>query len=114
MKAIFARHGVPETLVTESSMQVMSPARFSCQWNFDHVMSSPRHPQSNGEAERAVRTIKQLLAKSADFQLDLLTYRSTPLQSGFTPSQLLMCRSLRGTLPWNPPLSCRHSLQVRS
>ncbi|XP_065182156.1 uncharacterized protein K02A2.6-like [Sycon ciliatum] len=104
MKAIFARHGVPETLVTDNGPQYASDefARFSCQWNFDHVTSSPHHPQSNGEAERAVRTIKQLLAKSDDFQLALLTYRSTPLQSGFSPSQLLMCRSLRGTLPVEP------------
>ena len=29
----------------------------------------------------------------------MLTYRSTPLENGFTPSELLMCTKIRNTLP---------------
>ena len=34
---------------------------------------------SNGEAERAVRTIKNLLKKSADPYMAMLIYRTTPM-----------------------------------
>eukprot|EP00731_Ephydatia_muelleri_P036140 Em0205g3a len=53
---------------------------------------SPRYPQGNGEAERAVRTIKIILDKAKDPYLGLLAYRSTP-------SELLMNRRLRTTVP---------------
>ena len=35
----------------------------------------------------------------SDPYLALLTYRSTPLQNGYTPSELLMNRKLRTTVP---------------
>ena len=54
------------------------------------------YPQCNGEAERAVGTVKRLLDKESD---PYLTYRSTPLQIGYSPSELLMCRKLRSTVP---------------
>ena len=70
-------------------------AAFARQFQFEHVTSSPRYPQSNGEAERAVQTVKNLLKKEGDPYLALLSYRSTPLKCGFSPSELLMARKLR-------------------
>ena len=61
--------------------------------------TTPYHPHCNGEVERAVKTIKCLLKKSGDHYLALLAYRSTPLECGFSPAQLLMSRNLRTTLP---------------
>ena len=55
--------------------------------------------QSNGEAERAVQTIKQFLRKSDDPHMALMIYRSTPLHNGYSPSELLMNRRIRTTLP---------------
>ena len=55
--------------------------------------------QSNGEAERAVRTVKSLWKKEKDPFLALLIYRATPLEIGYSPAELLMCRRLRTTLP---------------
>ena len=49
--------------------------------------------------ERAVKIIKCLLKKSGDHYLALLAYRSTPLECGFSPAQLLMSRNLCTTLP---------------
>ena len=73
--------------------------KFAEQFGFQHAFSSPRFPQSDGEAERAVQTVKNLLKKSINPYLALPTYRTTPLQSGSSPAQLLMGRKLRTTVP---------------
>lgn len=67
-KSIFARHGIPEVVRSDNGPQFASEGfqAFAQGWGFDHVTSSPRFPQSNGVAERAVRTIKNLLKKSGD------------------------------------------------
>ena len=74
-------------------------AGFALAYQFTHKTSSLYDPQSNGEAERAVGTVKQLLKKESDPYLDLLAYRSTPLQSGFCPSELLISSKLCTTVP---------------
>ena len=104
--SIFARHGIPETVISDNGPQYVSEAysKFAQQYGFKHHTSSPYHPQGNGEAERAVQTIKSLLKKSGDPYLALLAYRSTPLESGYSPSELLMGRRLRTTVPTNPKL----------
>ena len=61
--------------------------------------SSPHFSQANGEAERAVKTIKQLLQKAEDPYQALLIYRATPLHNGYSPAELLMNRRLGTTLP---------------
>ena len=62
--------------------------------------SSPKFPQSNGEAERAV--CKTLLQKADDPYAALLAYRSTPVCCGYSPAELLMNRQLHSTVPIAP------------
>ena len=69
-------------------------------YGFTHITSSPRYPQSNGQAERAVQTVKKLLRTSGDLYLSVLNYNATPMPwCGFSPSELLMGRKVRTTVP---------------
>ncbi|UYV82860.1 hypothetical protein LAZ67_22001106 [Cordylochernes scorpioides] len=104
-KSIFARHGIPETVVSDNGTQFGAArefANFARQYGFTHVTSSPRFPQSNGMAEAGVKIAKLILKKNQDPSLGLLEYRSTPLKNGYSPAELLMGRKLRTTLPIAP------------
>ena len=83
LKSIFARHGITDNGPQYSSREF---GEFAKDFEFRHITSSPYHPQGNGEAERAVGTIKNLLKKGDDPYKSLLAYRSTPLQVGYSPN----------------------------
>ena len=105
-KAIFARFGVPDTLVTDNGPQFSSAefAVFATTWMFEHKTSSPTYPQSNGKAEKAVQTVKNLFKKckasgTSEFQA-LLDWRNTPTAGiGTSPAQRLMGRRCKTLLP---------------
>lgn len=101
LKSIFAQHGIPDIMMSDNGPQYASEEfkLFTKMYGFMHATSSPRYPQANGEAERSVQTVKNILKKNDDPYLGLLAYRSTPLHNGLSPSQLLMGRHLRTTLP---------------
>ena len=60
--------------------------------------------QSNGEAERTVQTIKNLVKKEDDMYLAILAYRMTPTEIGYSPAEFLMNRKLCITVPMLPEL----------
>ena len=76
---------------------------FSNDYVFTHITSSPWFPQSIGEAEHAVKTVKALLKKCDDRQEDhclaLMTYWVTLLECGYSPTELLMSLMLWTNVP---------------
>lgn len=102
LKSIFATHGIPTTLRSDNGPQFSSSEfkKFSKELGIDHQTSSPHFQSANGEAERSIQTVKNLWRKSDDKHLSLLDYRTTPLEGiDLSPSQLLMGRRPRNTLP---------------
>ena len=102
MKTVFACHGLPGTLRSDNGPQFSSATfkTFCSDNGIEHERSSPHFQSSNGEAERAVQTVKCLWRKCEDKQFALLDYRTTPLENiNLSPAQLLMGRRPRNTLP---------------
>ena len=104
LKSIFVRFGIPKCVVSDNGPQYSCKefSSFAHSYEFTHITSSPGHSSGNGEAERAVHTVKQLLRGSDDPYGALLSYRATPLSNGASPAELLMCRRLRTKVPTIP------------
>ncbi|XP_055590876.1 uncharacterized protein K02A2.6-like [Uranotaenia lowii] len=109
LRGIFARFGMPITLVSDNGSQFTSAefATFCVENAIHHVTTAPYHPQSNGQVERFVDTFKRSLRKiregKATIQeaLDtfLLTYRTTPNPvTGQSPADLIFGRPIRTCL----------------
>ena len=102
LKAVFSRHGIPEVVKSDNGPQYSSHefATFAKSYGFKHATSSPLYPQSNRQAERTVKTVKQLISQSNDPYLTLMTYRATPLPwCDLSPSELYMGRKIRTPVP---------------
>ena len=102
LKMVFSRHGIPETVRSDNGPQYSSQefAQFASAYEFRHTTSSPRFPQSNSEVERMVKTVKQMLRKSTDPYLALLSYRATLLPwCNLSPAVLSMGRRIRTPIP---------------
>lgn len=65
MKSIFARHGIPLTIVSDGVLQFTSEEfeTSATSWDFNHVLSFPRYPQSkpNVKYKPANKSLKKLL-----------------------------------------------------
>ena len=110
MKSMFARHGIPSQIMSDNmpfASQLFN--NFAKEWGIKLTTSSPLYPQSNGQSERAVQTIKNLLKKASeegrDPYLALMAYRNTPVTGmSYSPAQMLMSRSLNTKVPTLPSL----------
>ena len=65
LHSLFARFGLPETVVTDNSTGFVSAEfeDFLKKNGIAHTASAPYHPSSNGLAERAVQIVKRALRK---------------------------------------------------
>ena len=102
---MFASHGIAEELLSNNmpfaSKQFVDFAR---EWKIGLTTSSPNFPQSNGQSERAVQNLKNIIKKcnyeGRDPYLALLVYRNTPITGiVYSPAQMLMSRMLCSKLP---------------
>lgn len=67
-----------------------------------HETSSPHFQSSNGEAERAIQTVKNMWKRGSDKHLSFLDLNKTPINnSNISPAQFLMGRRPRNLLPTN-------------
>ncbi|XP_062558023.1 uncharacterized protein K02A2.6-like [Armigeres subalbatus] len=124
LQGIFARFGMPETIVSDNGRQFVSEQfELFCDSNgILHLKTPPFHPQSNGLAERFVDTFKRTLKKitaggeslSEAINTFLLCYRSTPNRSapeGKSPAELLLGRNLRTSLDLLRPPTAYHKIE---
>ncbi|XP_062702030.1 uncharacterized protein K02A2.6-like [Aedes albopictus] len=117
LKECVSRFGCPLTIVTDNGTQFCSEAfsKFCQQHGIDHVKTPPFHPQSNGQAERFVDTLKRALLKIGGedvedaLQIFFQTYRCTPnpsLSDNRSPAEVLLGRKTRTVFDlMKPPIS---------
>ena len=105
MKGIMARHGILEQVFSDNGPQFscVEFAQFAYTWGFVHSTSSPRYPQSNRLAEKAVQTAKRIVMKATasgrDPYIALLEYRTTPISDcGKSPQRIFNCASKRSKI----------------
>lgn len=70
----FAVHGIPEKLETDNGPQFSSLTfkAFAKEWGFQHRISSPEYPQSNGLTERHVQIAKLFLNRCRRDNTDII------------------------------------------
>ena len=101
LKNIFARFGVPDSVVSDNNPFNSSKYKtFAEEWGFKPIFTSPNYPQANGLSEKGVAVAKSILSRCENnVEYGLLMYRNTPLASGYTPSQLLNGRIMKSKVP---------------
>ena len=99
IKMHISRYGIPDKLMSDNGPQYDNHhfKKFIAEYGIEHKTSSPRYPQSNGYAERAVQTAKKILStakkSNEDPYLALLGHRNTPRDNILgSPAQRLMAR----------------------
>ena len=115
----FAHFGYPHAIVTDNATAFHSEEfqEWCKERGMVHLTGAPYHPATNGAAERMVQSFKNALKKSklppreACIEF-LMQYRRTPLESGYSPSELLNSRQIRCKLDTLIP-SPAHIAQAR-
>lgn len=98
MKSFFARHGIPQCVVSDNGPQYncVEFREFAKQYGFQHTIF-------NGQAKKGVQIVKRLLKKASnsntDPYLDLVSYQMAALECGASPAEFLMHHKLHTTLP---------------
>ena len=105
-KAIFAVHGIPKWLYNNNARYFVSNEfhNFTTKWEFTHITSSPRCPQSNGFIEHMVQTVKKTLQKAKQSKIGFTepfdSLRTTLLDNHLlSPAEILYGRKIKTRIP---------------
>ena len=110
LKSMFARHGIAQHLMSDNMPFASCEFQaFAKEWRAKLTTSSPTYAQSNGQIERFVSVVKQMLRKAdeegRDPYLALLAYRNTAVTGmSYSPAQMLMSRVFNSKIPILPAL----------
>ena len=110
LEDIFSRHGYPLTIRSDNgpSFNGRMLSEYFSHRGIHNRKITPLWPCANGEAERFMRTLNKFMCTTKAANLNwrdaissfLLNYRATPhTTTGFSPSQLLYNREIKGKLP---------------
>ena len=106
LKQQFARHGIPDMVVSDNGPPYNSHEfkEFAAKYDFYHITSSPGYAPSNRKAESAVKIAKKLMIKAkeagTDQYLALLDYHNIPTEGmNSSPALRLLGRRTKTTLP---------------
>ena len=96
LKDMFCDVDTPDKLISDNAKYFISEefSKFMMDWSICHITSSPRYPQGNAHAEKAVGMVKQLYKCCQDVKLGLLLLKMTPIsnQKG-DPAAKALCYS---------------------
>ena len=116
LKKNFSRYGIPNIMISDNASTFTSVEfkYFTKLWDIEHRTISPRHSQSNGMVESAVKNAKKLLKKAwkanQDVHLAILNYRNTPdAIMQLSPAQRMLNRRTRTLLPMVTSLLTKRS-----
>jgi archaellum component FlaC len=108
LRRIFSTFGFPSILVSDNGRQFVSQEfkNFIDECGIIHRISAPYHPNSNGQAERYVQTIKKALKAMEGekgtlqnkIQKLLMQLRQSPNATGTSAYHLMFGRSIRTNL----------------
>ena len=108
-KSIFSRFGIPDIAFSdrEPIYALASMRKFCEQYDIKKDFSSARYSQSNGQVERAIGHVKNIIKRCSgkidDINMCLLDYRATPLTPSIgSPHNILLGRDVRTNLPCLP------------
>ena len=120
LKSIMGEQGIPEEVISDNMPFASAEfKKFAVQYKFTSTTSSPTYAQSNGQVERTIGTVKQILRKADDACLALLEYRNTPVKGmNYSPSQMLNSRRLKSKIPvataaLEPEVACDARVQLK-
>ncbi|XP_018397147.1 PREDICTED: uncharacterized protein K02A2.6-like [Cyphomyrmex costatus] len=105
MEEWIARNEVPRQIITDNGPQFIAKefATACKKWGIQHIKVTPYHPQSNGMAERFIRTLKSRIREEMEREKDvkialnrvLFTYRNAPHKvTKRTPAELFFSRKV--------------------
>ena len=96
LKTIFAHYEIQEALRSDNGPQYSAYKfkTFANKHEFEHIISSLYYPQSNGEAEKAVKTLKSILKNCHYLNEDIYLGLLSPLSNGYSSAKLLIGQNL--------------------